>query len=189
MHTPLVRVLRCMPIARASSSSLRLFSTASAAHFTSAFLFLSHFLSLSLPLNAFLYLVAPRRRPVIRETAPILGRSARYARCCGRDYPRCGLSKPPGRHPAGIPLTKAFAYRIFDLRPGDALAATHSRCERGNARTRAASRAELLTWVTLLGVVRLSLHRDDFQDVCLLETRARVPRSFYYCFIHASGTR
>lgn len=175
MHTPFVRVLRCMPIARASSSSLHLSSTVSSAHLISVFLFLSLSLSLSfsffLPLNTFLYLVASRRRPIVRETVRILGRSARYARCCGRDYPRCELSKPPGRHPARIPLTKAFAYRIFNLRPGDALAATHSRCERGNARTRAASRAE--PRMTLLGVVRLSLHRDDFQDVCPLETRAR----------------
>jgi len=38
--------------------------------------------------------------------------------------------------------------------------------------------------VTLRGVVRLSLRRDDFQDVCPLEAREPL---FYCCLIRATG--
>lgn len=173
-----------MPIARASSFSLHLFSMISSAYLISAFLSLSHSLFfLSLPLNAFLYLVPPRRRPIVRETVRILGKSARYARCCGRDYPRCGLSKPPGRHPARIPLTKAFAYRIFNLRPGDALAASHSRRERGNVRTRAASRTpdDLTRSTFVLTSERLS------GRLSVRDARARDSTFFHYRFIRATN--
>jgi len=70
----------------------------------------------------FLYLVAV----AVRSSARTLGAgSARYAERCRRDYLRRGLSKPRGG--TRCTVNQAFAYRIFDLRPGDALAATAPR--------------------------------------------------------------
>jgi len=107
-------------------------------------LLLTFFLFISLLLTLFLRPVSPycEELPssvIVRETMRILGRSARYARRCRLDCLRRGLSKPRGVTRWDT-VNQAFAYRIFDLRPGDALAVT-GRAEPSRAASRRVGRS------------------------------------------------
>lgn len=133
------------------------------------------FLLASLLLTLFLYLVPPR----LPSDRPRDGADPRQERavCLALQarLPTTWIVKTSGRHPARwCTVNQAFAYRIFDLQPGDALAMTSRAAPRRvgvNAEMYALRRAE--PRVTLRGVVRLSLGWDNFQDARPLETRAR----------------
>jgi len=91
----------------------------------------------------------------------------------------------------GVPLTRRspIEYSTYDLATlSRRLAAPRRAAPRrpvgvnAEMHVRALHQAE--PRVTLRGVVRLSLRRDDFQDVCPLEAREPL---FYCCLIRATG--
>lgn len=191
----------CRLLARSepSPSSLHLLFTASAAHLISHRAPLSFSLSLSFSLLHFLSprfspshsLSASRFPPRLPSDRPRDGADPRQERavCLALQarLPTTWIVKTSGRHPARwCTVNQAFAYRIFDLRPGDALAMTSRaaprRRERGNVRAASSGAPGDLTRSS----TRLSLGWDNFQDARPLETRARAfERTATSCFFIA----